>query len=196
MALIFDKAVPEGVVAAAQETLERLALVGNARGGASLLPERFVSRQPLAVYTLGLSGLVRGGGLDQAAAVAWRVFVVDDCDEPVGSAEVASAAGADPPAFLGYTRGPQVVASGRALADAEAAQGRYEPRFLEIPGISASALWLKNLSGGDDRIIPVDPVPRFLRDQAAYVPAEFLERVRPRARERLDHDDVPSRDHR
>jgi hypothetical protein len=71
-------------------------------------------------------------------------------------------------------------------------QGRFEPRFLEIPGISVTALWFKDLDGRKDRIIPVDPIPRFLRDQETYTPSEFLDRVRLQATRRLQFNDVPS----
>ena len=154
-----------------------------------------MSDVPLAVYSLSHDSLAHGGDLRDAKGVAWRVFVVDGQDEPVGSADVAPAAGGHPSHFLGYTRGPQIISAGKALSDAataQVAQERYEPRFLEIPGISTTALWLKDLDGGTDRIVPVDPIPRFLRDQAAYTPSEFLDRVRPQAARRLPFDDSPT----
>ncbi len=197
MGLIFTQAAPEDVVAAARKTLAELADVPDARGGASPLARYFVSDVPLAVYSLGLDRLTNGGGLADTKAVAWRVFVLDSHNDPVGVADVAPSGGGEPAHLLGYTRGPQVASSGRALSDAAAdsiAQGRYEPRFLEIPGINTTALWLKDLGGDEDRMIPVDPIPRFLRDQETYSPGEFLDRVRPQAIKRLDFDDKPPRD--
>jgi hypothetical protein len=68
----------------------------------------------------------------------------------------------------------------------------YEPRFLEIPGLNATAVWLRNLEGNEDLIIPVDPVPRFLRMKAVYTPSDFLDHVRPAASKRLQFEDAPS----
>jgi hypothetical protein len=196
MFLDFDKTVSPDVVAAARNTLGELANVRDAKGGGrSPLDKFFVSDVPLAVYSLSLDGLKHGGDLDNAKAVAWRVFVLDGHDEPIGVAEVAPAGGGHPAHFLGYTQGQQVASSGKALSDAEARgdEGRYEPRFLEIPGLNVTALWLRSLGGGVDTIIPVDPVPRFLRERETYTPTEFLDRVRPQATKRLEFDDVPTR---
>jgi hypothetical protein len=194
MALIFNKTAPSDVVTIARATLADLANVPDGRGGREPLAECFVSDVPLAVYSLSLDSLAHGGELRDAKAVAWRVIVVDGQDEPVGTADMAPSAGGHPSHFLGYARGPQVISAGKALSDAtttRVAQGRYEPRFLEVPGISTTALWLKNLDGGLDRIIPLDPVPRFLRDRQAYTPSEFLDRVRTQVTRRLQFDETP-----
>lgn len=183
------------VVEAARETLGELASMPDTSmvGGASPLAHQFVSDVPLAVYSLGLEPLKDGKGIANADPVAWRVFVLDQANRPVGVAEVAPAGGGMAPAFQGYTRGPQVAASGRALSDAEAQTvgGEYEPRFLEVPGINVTALWLKNVGSGEDRIVPIEPIPRFLKGQPSFTPGEFLDRVRPQAAERLRHDDRP-----
>ncbi len=196
MSLVFDKTGSDEIVAAARKTLGELAGGPDAQGGRGSLDESFVSDVPLAVYSLSLESLTHGGGLRDAKAVAWRVFVVDDRDDPVGVADVAPAGGGHPARFLGYAQGQQVAASGKVLSEEEAAQGRYEPRFLEIPGINVTALWLKNQGDGKDRIIPIDPIPRFLRGQETYTPDEFLKVVRSRAVKRLEFDDAPTRQDR
>ena len=81
--------------------------------------------------------------------------------------------------------------NGSKIDMATMAAGRFEPRFLEIPGINTSALGLKNLGEGKDRVFPVDPIPRFLRAQGSYSPDEFLGRVRPQADKWLGFDDQP-----
>jgi hypothetical protein len=196
MGLIYHQAATkDDVVAAARKTWAVLADVPDAAGGASPLAHYFVSDTPLAVYSLGLSGLKKGDNLDDAKAVAWRVFVVDSHNEAVGAAEVAPSGGGEPAHLLSYAQGARVAASGKALSDAEApmaADSHYEPRFLEIPGINTTALWLKNLGEGKDQLVPIDPVPRFLRDQKAYSPDEFLDRVRLQAAKRLKFDDKPT----
>ena len=199
MGLVYKKqASHSSVVAAAKTTLAGLAdfadSSGGATGGFGLAPpvDEFVSDLPLPVYSIGLDHLDKGGGIEGAKPVAWRVFVTDHHDEPIGVAEVAPAGGGNPAQLLSYTKGMQVAASGQALADADATTtSRFEPRFLEIPGLSMTALWLHNLDGGEDRIIPIVPVPRCLRDQPSFSKAEFLDRVRPQATTRLEFNNEP-----
>jgi hypothetical protein len=113
-------------------------------------------------------------------------------------ADVAPSDGAGGVRFLSYTRGPQVASAGQILNDAENAEplrGRkFQPGFLEIPGINVSAMWLKALDGQADAVIPVDPVPRFLSDRPIYILREFLDLARARAVQRLKFDNSPRGD--
>ena len=183
MSLIFDRNVPAGVVDLARSTLGDLAAVPDSRGGRSPLAKAIVSNTPLPVYSLRLDVLARAAdpwdaGLVGAEPESWRVFVMDG-GEPTGVADVAPPGGGGGARFLSYTRGPQVASSGQVLTDAEDAerlQGRkFQPGFLEIPGINVSAVWLKALDGQADAVIPVDPVPRFLSDRRIYTLREFLD---------------------
>ena len=194
MSLVYDKSVPSTVLPAALQALSSLSAVPDARGGQSPLSGLSLIHEPLPVYSLPLDGLGQNSVFKDAKPVSWRVFVVDGQDEPVGAAEVVVPPGGGLAALcLGYTQGRQVISSGRVLSDAEgpAVEGRYEPRFLEIPGLGATAVWLRNLEGNEDRIIPVDPVPRFLRMKAEYTPSEFLDHVRSAASKRLQFEDAP-----
>ena len=184
------------IVNAAQTILSDLAGVPDASGGASPLVHQSLSNVPLAVYSLGLEQLFQAGILKAAVPISWRVFVLNHHDEPVGAAEVIPGGGANPPRFQSYNQGPQVSASGIALTRAEAIDdaGMYEPRFVEIPGIYTSALWLKNLGSGDDQIIPIKPIPRFLSEKEVYSPDEFLALARRQAGQRMGFDDKPVTD--
>jgi hypothetical protein len=199
MALIFDRNVPAGVVDLARSTLGDLATVPDSRGGRSPLAKAIVSNTPLPVYSLRLDALARAGepwdaGLTGAEPESWRMFVMDG-GEPTGVADVAPPGGGDAARFLSYTRGPQVASFGRVLTDAEDGkrlEGRkFEPRFLEIPGINVSAVWFRALDGQTDAVIPVDPVPRFLRNHSSYTLRDFLDLVRARALERLKFNNSP-----
>ena len=204
MALIFDRNVPAGVVDVARSTLGDLAAVPDSRGGRSPLARAVVSNTPLPVYSLRLDALARDAGpwdagLSGAEPESWRMFVMDGSNEPTGVADVAPRpAGAGGARFLSYTRGPQVAASGQVLTDAEDAEPlrsrEFQPRFLEIPGINVSAVWLKALDGQPDAVIPVDPIPRFLSDRRIYTLREFLELARPRAVQRLKFNNAPRGD--
>ncbi len=183
------------IVNAAQTILRDLAGVQDASGGASPLVHQSLSDVPLAVYSLGFEQLFQAGILKDAVPISWRVFVLNHHDEPVGAAEVTAGGGLNPPRFQSYNEGPQVAASGIALSRAESADdaGMYEPRFVEIPGIYTSALWLKNLGAGDDQIIPIKPIPGFLSKKAVYSPDEFLDLARIQARQRMEFDDEPEK---
>jgi hypothetical protein len=203
MALIFDRKVPAGVVDVARSTLGDLATVPDPRGGRSPLDKAIVSNTLLPVYSLRLDALARDAGpwdagLAGAEPESWRVFVMDGRNEPMGVADVAPSDGAGGVRFLSYTRGPQVASAGQILNDAENAEplrGRkFQPGFLEIPGINVSAMWLKALDGQADAVIPVDPVPRFLSDRPIYILREFLDLARARAVQRLKFDNSPRGD--
>lgn len=158
----------------------------------------------MPVYSLRLDVLAPDAGpwdagLSGAEPESWRLFVMDDRNEPTGVADVAPpGAGAGVARFLSYTRGPQVASSGQVLTDAEDAEplrGRtFRSGFLEIPGLNVSAVWLKALDGQADAVIPVEPVPRFLRDRRVYTLQHFLELARPRAVERLEFNNSPRDD--
>jgi hypothetical protein len=204
MSLIFDRKGPDGVVAVAMSTLGELAVVPDSRGGRSPLAKAIVSNTPLPVYSLRLNALTQDAGpwdagLAGAEPESWRVFVMDSHDEPTGVADVAPpAGGAGAARFLSYTQGPQAAFSGQALTDAEDAEPlrsrEFQPRFLEIPGINVSAVWLKALDDQADTVIPVDPVPRFLSERHLYTLREFLDLVRARAIRRLGFNNSPRGD--
>jgi hypothetical protein len=203
MALIFDRKVPAGVVDVARNMLGQLATVPDSRGGRSPLAKAIVSNTPLPVYSLRLDVLARVGdswdaGLAGAEPESWRIFVLDGGNEPTGVADVAPPGRGGEARFLCYTQGPQAASSGKVLTDAEDGkrlQGRkLQPRFLEIPGINVAAMWLKALDGQTDAVIPLDPVPRFLRDHSFYNLRDFLDLVRARAVQRLNFNNSPRDD--
>jgi len=182
------------VVDVARSTLGDLATMPDSRGGRSPLANAIVSDTPMAVYSLRLDALARDAGpwdagLAGAEPESWRMFVMDRRQEPTGVVDVAPPGGAGGARFLSYTRGPQVASSGQVLTNAvndEPLRGRkFQPGFLEIPGINVSAVWLKALDGQDDAVIPVEPVPHFLSDRPIYTLREFLDLARTRAVQRL-----------
>ena len=60
--------------------------------------------------------------------------------------------------------------------------GNYEVRMLRVPALYVVALWLKDLDGDDDLIVPLVPAPAFLEAGRAYREAEFLDTLEaPRA---------------
>ena len=123
---------------------------------------------------------------------------MDGHNEPTGVADAAPPEGKSGARFLSYTRGPQVASSGQVLTEAEDAEPlrsrKFQPRFLEIPGLNVSAVWLKALDGQADTVIPVDPVPRFLSGRRSYTLREFLELARGSAIERLKFNNSPPGD--
>ena len=203
MPLIFDQKVPAGVVDVAMRTLGDLAVEPDSRGGRSPVTKAIVSSTPLPVYSLRLDALAQDGpwdaGLSGAEPESWRLFVMDAHNEPTGVADVAPPAkGTGEARFLSYTQGPQVASSGQVLTDVDDTEPlrsrKFQPRFLEIPGINVAAVWLKALDGQDDTVVPVDPVPRFLSDCHNYTLREFLARARVRALQRSGFNNSPRGD--
>ena len=52
---------------------ERLALAGTPPASRSAIDERFISRYPLSVDALGLSGRLRGSGVGSVRLVGWTI---------------------------------------------------------------------------------------------------------------------------
>jgi hypothetical protein len=146
------------------------------------------------VYNLGLDALAARRPLAEASQTAWR-YLVDTGGAAVVSTEVSVDAAGQPIAFAQVNEGPFVAATARALDQVEqrteVATGNYEIRLLKVPALYVVALWLKDLEGDRDLVIPLDPAPPYLEPGRAYTEAEFLEILGEPARQRLQFDDSP-----
>jgi hypothetical protein len=160
----------------------------------------FVAMTPLQVYSMRADQLNRANAsLNDASPLCWRYFIVDERDEPIAMADVGQDSAEQHCRLFSCNKGGLVESSGRALelianwtpASSQAARRQYEPRFLEIPGLNTTALWLKDLEGSDDWLIPVVPEPRPLEGYRFRAAAEFLDQLKPQARKRLESDIVP-----
>ena len=108
---------------------------------------------------------------------------------------MATDAGGGGAAFTHLNEGPFVQATADALAGLEdrpeVAAGSYQVRMVRIPALYVVALWLEDLDGDADLVLPLAPAPVFLDTGRLYGEREFLDVLAGPARERLAFDDTP-----
>jgi hypothetical protein len=149
---------------------------------------------PHAVHNLRLTDLTKQGRLADAPMTAWRYLVEED-----GAAVASAEVGVDPTGsvrgFDHLNEGPFVQAT--AAAERAAAKlpqvrdGRVEARIVRIPALYVMALWLKDLNGDDDVVIPMAPAPQFLEANRPYTEREFLNALAGPARARAKFSNAP-----
>lgn len=198
---------PAGAEEAAAAGLAEVAHGGmlKSSGGASLATtaeEQVSLVAPHEMRSLRLDTAAAHGGLEEAEHAGWR-YLVQSAGIPVASAQLAPGAaetgggvtGGGEAALSQVNEGPFVQATAAALEQAQSlpqvADGDYEPRMLTIPAIYVAALWLKDLSGDDDLVVPLAPAPSYLEAGRVYAEREFLDLVAGPAEERLAFDDSP-----
>ncbi len=134
---------------------------------------------PQETFNLGLDAVVAKRGLGAAEATGWHVLLGAAGRNPTVSAELHSAAGGD--TFSGLHFGPFGARALDAFRAAEAHPtvrgGDYVPRMLRVPALFVVALWLKHQGGGDDIVIPLEPVPPGLTAGRHYTAAEFADEL-------------------
>lgn len=118
--------------------------------------------EPHQVFTLGLSDLAAGKGLDAAKPTGWR-YLVQEGDNVLASAETVAVGPADEQVFSAFNEGRFVASSVNAMRAArefpEVKQGNFELRLLNVPGLYVLALWLHNAQGKGDFLVPLAPSP-------------------------------------
>jgi hypothetical protein len=151
---------------------------------AAAAPAALAVAAPHDVYSLGLEDLAAGRGLEAAEWVSRRCLILDG-DHPIAAAELP-----DPDGANGFTttEGRFAATTATAIQGAEDAPGEYELRLLRIPALYLMALWLKDRNGTDDVLVPLDPAPAELQPNERYSDQQLLERLRDRARSRLEFD--------
>lgn len=148
---------------------------------------------PHKVHNLRLTDLEKGG-LGDAPMTAWRYLVEDD-GTAVASAEVGVDAKGAVVGFDHLNEGPFVQATAAAQkAAAELPQvrdGRMEARILRIPALYVMALWLKDLDGDSDVIVPMAPAPPYLEADRPYTERDFMKALAGPAKERREFSNAP-----
>jgi hypothetical protein len=140
------------------------------------------------VYSASVDRLAAGAGLASATPVA-RAFLVMDGPDAVASVEQDTEGGG-----VSSTEGPFAEATAKAIEradeDPRLADGDYELRTLRVPGLYLMAVWLKDLNGDGDVVIPLDPAPAPLEAARSYRLDELEPELARMSRERLSFDDV------
>jgi hypothetical protein len=135
------------------------------------------------VYSPGVDELAKGRGLSDAKPVA-KEFLVMEGPSAVASVEQEAAGGG-----VSSTEGPFVEATARAIEsaeqDPELSDGEYELRTLRVPGLYLMAVWLKDLNGDGDVVIPLAPAPAPLEAGKSYRLHELEPTLERMSRQRL-----------
>jgi hypothetical protein len=149
---------------------------------------------PHAVYNLGLADLVKPGVLADAPMTAWR-YLVEEAGAAVASAEVGVDAKGAVRGLDHVNEGPFVKATAAAQKAAaklpQVRDGKVEARVIRVSALYVMALWLKDLDGDDDVVIPMAPAPPFLEANRPYTEREFLKALAAPAKARAQFSNAP-----
>jgi hypothetical protein len=166
-------------------------------GGAALstrAAEAASLTSPHELRHVRLDALTEHRPLDDSEQAGWR-YLVRAGGAAVAGAEVATEAGGGSVAFSQLNEGPFVQATAEALETLEGrpevAAGDYEVRMVRVPALYVVALWLEDLDGDEDLVLPLAPAPEFLEAGRIYREPEFLDALVDPARQRLAFDDTP-----
>jgi hypothetical protein len=133
--------------------------------------------QPHQVFTLGLAGLIAGKGLEAAVPTGWR-YLVQDGEKVLASAETVLGAAGGEHVFSAFNEGRFVASTAQAIASArelpEVAKRSFELRYLQVPALYASALWLHDAGGNGDLLVPLAPSPLDAAAGVAVPAAQLL----------------------
>ena len=117
--------------------------------------------EPHQVFTLGLTDLAAGKGLDAAKPTGWR-YLVQQGDNVLASAETVAGPRGEQ-VFSAFNESRFVDSSAKAIravgASPEVAQGGFELRLLDVPGLYVQALWFHETQGKGDLLQPLAPSP-------------------------------------
>jgi hypothetical protein len=182
---------------------ESLSRVSTAGGAAETFanvadPSRLNAALAHQVFSLGATDIAQGSHIERAKLVAWR-FLLQNGAKTIGAAELACDSRGGNLRFSSLDTGPFAQATRNAVDQAErlnsVRDGRYELRVLRAPAIYVMALWLKNLQGPQDIVIPIQAGSRGPASAGgAPLPqsaGEFVRSLRPVAAEELAFDSSP-----
>ena len=183
---------------------EGLSRVSTAGGAAQTLAavtdaSRLNAALPHELYSLAASDIAKGSHLERAQPIGWR-FLVQNGGRTIGAVELASDPGGRNLRFASLDTGPFAQATRDAVARAEGLDkvrsGHYELRVLRASSIYVMALWLKDLDGSDDIVIPIQvqtPLGPASEGGAALPQSagEFMEGLRSVAADEVAFDSSP-----
>ncbi|MER6099858.1 hypothetical protein ABT154_29165 [Streptomyces sp. NPDC001728] len=138
---------------------------------------------PLPVHILGVAGAP--GHAPRTRLAGWR-FLIRSGDRAIAAADTMLTL--DGWSFSHFFEGPYVAATERALLQAEALPGAYQPRLLSVPQLYMLTLWLHAEPEEDvtaappaaDLMVPLAPAPPGIAAHRAYRVADLLPVLRTR----------------
>lgn len=119
--------------------------------------------QPHQVFTLGLSDLAGGRGLEAAKPSGWR-YLVQEGDNALAAAGTVATGSGNEYVFSSFNEGRFVTSTAEAIQAAQAipevSRGDFELRLFHVPGLHVMALWLHDVKGNaSDLLVPLEPSP-------------------------------------
>jgi hypothetical protein len=151
---------PSDFYAIVAQALSRVSATGGAADHVTNVPDpsRLNAAFAHKVYALDNSDIVRSNQISRARLVAWRVLIQYgpktvaamelNCDSQGANIRFASL---DMGPFAQRTR--QLAESVETFDTVH--RGLFEPRMLRMPSVYAVALWLKDLQGTADIVLPM-----------------------------------------
>ncbi|MZD06111.1 hypothetical protein GTW43_13565 [Streptomyces sp. SID5785] len=133
---------------------------------------------PLPVHVL--DRITESTGPSRARLTGWR-FLIRSGDHAVAAADTRLTP--DGWAFSHFFEGPYVTATERALRQADALGGHWQPRLLSVPELYMLTLWLHGdpaadgatgHPAGDDILVPLAPAPPGIAAHRPHRVAELL----------------------
>ncbi|MEV8591279.1 hypothetical protein [Streptomyces sp. NPDC051180] len=133
---------------------------------------------PLPVHVLGVAGAP--GIAPRTRLAGWR-FLIRHGERTIAAADTMLTP--DGWTFSHFFEGPYVTATERALLQAEALPGAYEPRLLSVPELYMLTLWLHADPDADgaatapaaaDLMVPLAPAPPGIAAHRPYQVADLL----------------------
>jgi hypothetical protein len=147
--------------------------------------------EPHQVFTLGLTDLAAGKGLDAAKPTGWR-YLVQEGDNVLASAETV-AGPREEQVFSAFNESRFVDSSAKAMRAVrefpEVGQGGFELRLLQLPGLYVQALWLHDPQGKGDLLQPLAPSPVETPGDRPAPAAVLLKELAARARVPIEAPD-------
>jgi hypothetical protein len=149
------------------------------------------SDQPMyKVYFIGLDDAAAGGSIAKAMFIGYQSMVQDPSTQTTASVEVNVDVN-DELRSPHTTHGPfatSMSAQSREISDLTNASDFQEYRYLKIPALQISALWIA-FDGRDGIVVPLAPAPSPLQPGKRYAAADFESAIAPLAKKRLEFDE-------
>ncbi len=131
------------VQALAKQQAQRF-IEGGHRRGRQVVTGSIKNSFLFPVYAVDPDQPLKEGEIGGSSPVGWRMVLLTGDGEAVASSDVRS--GSASPAPSGFVAGSislkQLVHRFQAMRTTSALDGRFEPRFFEVPSLNVRSLWL------------------------------------------------------
>ncbi|MGW7367532.1 hypothetical protein ACWGI8_29965 [Streptomyces sp. NPDC054841] len=134
---------------------------------------------PLPVHVLD-QVVPHGSRRPRTRLAGWR-FLIRSGERAIAAADTMLTP--DGWAFSHFFEGPYIASTERALQQAEAVPGAYQPRLLSVPELYMLTLWLHRNTEADaaagkpapaDLLVPLAPAPPGIAAHRAHLVADLL----------------------